>query len=350
MSNEKKVLNLLVIATGSASKLLNTIEERGHTYTYSRPEDFDLYLSDSTKGFDACYLHGNKIIASKYDAVITRVGEHRVFASKVLRHLQHNLNMFCVQSGNSIETCADKWKSAQIMSENRIKIPKQFFSMRGKYPAMMIDKVGGLPVILKELSGSKGKGLILLESPKQTNMTLESYYGTERKIILQEYLNNGGTDERHIVCNGAVVNSMRRHAPDNDIRANLSLAGKGEKIDADKETADMCIKAVASIPGLNFAGVDIMKTMTDNGEEVRYFIEINSNPGEKIMEITGHNHYEDLLDFVEAECKKRKANKEADKEEHLQGYDDGEDAPAKTFDDAYKACVKVLDRMKSNNM
>lgn len=63
--------------------------------------------------------------------------------------------------------------------------------MRGKYPAMMIDKVGGLPVILKELSGSKGKGLILLESPKQTNMTLESYYGTERKIILQEYLNNG---------------------------------------------------------------------------------------------------------------------------------------------------------------
>ena len=336
MSTENKSLNILVSATGSATKLIKTIEERGHTYTYAKPEDFDLYLSDSTNGYDACYLYGSKIIASKYDAVITRVGEHREFASKVLRHLQHNLSMFCVQSGNSILTCADKWKSAQIMSENKIKVPKQFYSMRGKYPATMIEKVGGLPVILKELSGSKGKGLILLESPKQTNMTLESYYGSERKIILQQYLDNGGTDERHIVCNGAVVNSMRRHSPEDDIRANLSLSGKGEAITADPTTAEMCINAVRAIPGLNFAGVDIMKTTTDDGEEIRYFIEINSNPGEKIMDITGHNHYQDLLSFVESECKKRKANKTADVEENSLG--------AKTFEEAVKSCQSFMKR------
>jgi ribosomal protein S6--L-glutamate ligase len=336
MSEEKKSLNILVIATGSASKLIKTIEERGHTYTLAKPEDFDLYLSDSTNGYDACYLYGAKIVASKYDAVISRVGEHREFASKVIRHLQHNLTMFCVQSGNSILTCADKWKAAQIMSENKIKVPKQFYSMRGKYPAMMIDKVGGLPVILKELSGSKGKGLILLESPKQTNMTLESYYGSERKIILQEYLNNGGTDERHIVCGGKVVNSMRRHSPEDDIRANLSLSGTGEAITADTATAQMCIDAVNAIPGLNFAGVDIMKTTTDDGEKIRYFIEINSNPGEKIMDITGHNHYQDLLDFVESECKKRKANKQADTEESSRG--------AKSFEEAYQACKAFLTR------
>ena len=338
MSEEKKSLNILVIATGSASKLIKTIEERGHTYTLAKPEDFDLYLSDSTNGYDACYLYGAKIVASKYDAVITRVGEHREFASKVIRHLQHNLTMFCVQSGNAILTCADKWKAAQIMSENKIKVPKQFYSMRGKYPAMMIDKVGGLPVILKELSGSKGKGLILLESPKQTNMTLESYFGSERKIILQEFLDNGGTDERHIVCGGKVVNSMRRHSPEDDIRANLSLSGTGEAITADTATAQMCIDAVNAIPGLNFAGVDIMKTTTDDGEEIRYFIEINSNPGEKLMDITGHNHYQDLLDYVESECKKRRANKKADTEEASRG--------AKTFDEAYTACKAFLERKK----
>jgi len=338
MSDEKKSLNILVIATGSASKLIKTIEERGHTYTLAKPEDFDLYLSDSTNGYDACYLYGAKIVASKYDAVITRVGEHREFASKVIRHLQHNLTMFCVQSGNAILTCADKWKAAQIMSENKIKVPKQFYSMRGKYPAMMIDKVGGLPVILKELSGSKGKGLILLESPKQTNMTLESYFGSERKIILQEFLDNGGTDERHIVCGGKVVNSMRRHSPEDDIRANLSLSGTGEAITADTATAQMCIDAVNAIPGLNFAGVDIMKTTTDDGEEIRYFIEINSNPGEKIMDITGHNHYQDLLDYVESECKKRRANKKADTEEASRG--------AKTFNEAYTACKAFLERKK----
>lgn len=304
-----KELNILIIATGSANKLIRTIEEKGHNYTLARPEDFDLYLSDNPKGFDEVRLFGAKLVASKYDAVISRVGEHREFASKVLRHLQHNLNVFCVQSGPSIMTCADKFKSAQIMSENKIKVPRQFYSLRGKYPQMMIEKMGGLPIILKEVSGSKGKGLILLESPVQTNMTLESYFGTERKIILQEYLNNGGSDERHIVVGDKVVNSMRRQAPSNDIRANLSLAGSGEAITPDPETSEMVVNAVKAISGLNFAGVDIMKVTNDKGEEIRYFIEINSNPGEKIIGITGHNHYYDLIKFIEDNCTKKAVGK-----------------------------------------
>lgn len=307
-------MKILVIATGNATKLCKTIKDRGHDYTLCHPKDFDLFLSDNAKGYDSVYLFGQKLIASNYDAVISRVGEYRDFAASIIRHLQHNLGMFCVQSGNSILTCSNKWKSAQIMSENKIKVPKQFYSLSGTFPAMLVKKLGGLPVILKELSGSKGKGLILLESPKQTNMTLESYYLGERKIILQEYLNNGGTDERHIVCGGKVVNSMRRHSPADDIRANLSLSGRGEKITPDNETKEIVIKAVAAIPGLNFAGVDIMKMKDDTGAEIPYFIEINSNPGEKIIDITGHNHYEDLLDFVEKENPHKKQNRTKDDE------------------------------------
>ena len=89
-------LNILVIATGYPTKLLNTIKERGHDYTLSRPGDFDLYLSDNTKGFDKVFLFGSRMVASKYDAVITRIGEHRGFASAIIRQLQHNLGMFCV--------------------------------------------------------------------------------------------------------------------------------------------------------------------------------------------------------------------------------------------------------------
>lgn len=324
-------LNFLLIATGYPGKLIKTIESRGHKYTLAKPEDFDLYLSDNPKGYDELYLFGTRFVASKYDAVLSRVGERREFASKILRHLQHNLNVFCVQSGSSIEVCADKFKSAQIMSENKIKVPRQFYSLRGKYPALMIEKMGGLPIILKELSGSKGKGLILLESPLQTNMTLESYYGSERRFILQEYLNNGGSDERHIVCGGRVVNSMRRFAPADDIRANLSLAGKGEPIKVDPETADICIRAVRAVSGLNFAGVDIMKVPNPKNpaEDIRYFIEINSNPGEMIIDITGHNHYEDLLDFVETNCRKKAQGKRTEEQNTPAGSPAPATSPAK---------------------
>lgn len=306
-------LNILLIATGFPSKLINTIKERGHDYTFAHPGDFDLYLSDNTKGFDKVFLYGNRLVASKYDAVITRIGEHRAFASAILRQLQHNLGLFCVQSGSSIETCANKFKAAQIISEKHLKVPRQVYSMTGKYPAMYVDKLGGLPMILKELSGSKGKGLIILESPLQTNMTLESYFGSERRIILQEFLNNGGTDERHIVCGGKVVNSMRRKAPKDDIRANLSLSGSGEAIEPDDDTKQFVIDCCEAIPGLNFAGVDVMK-VKHGDEEIKYFIEINSNPGEKIIDITGHNHYEDLLDYVEQNYRRKslgKSNAEA---------------------------------------
>ena len=293
-----KQLNILLIATGYPSKLMQTIKDRGHNYVLARPGDFDLYLSDNPKGFDKVFLFGNRLVASRFDAVITRIGEHRAFASAIIRQLQHNLGIFCLQSGESIETCANKFKSAQIISEKHLKVPRQVYSMTGRYPALYADKLGGLPMILKELSGSKGKGLIQLESPRQTNMTLESYYGSERRIILQEFLANGGTDERHIVCGGKVVNSMRRHAPQHDIRANLSLEGKGEKIVPDEETKQFAIDCCNAIPGLNFAGVDIMK-VKHGDSEIMYFIEINSNPGEKVIDVTKHNHYVDLLEYVE---------------------------------------------------
>lgn len=297
-------LNILVIATGHPTKLLHTITERGHEYRLAHPEDFDLYLSDNEKGYDRVFLNGSRLVASRFDAVITRIGEHRGYASTILRQLQHNLNIFCVQSGEAIETCANKFKAAQIISEKRLKVPRQIYSMTGRYPAMYAKRLGDLPLILKELQGSKGKGLILLESARQTNMTLESYYGSEKRIILQEFLDNGGTDERHIVCGGKVVNSMRRHAPDDDIRANLSLSGSGEKIEPDDATKKFVIDCCNAIPGLNFAGVDIMKVKQGN-DEIKYFIEINSNPGERCIEICGHNHYLDLLEFVEKNYKRK---------------------------------------------
>ena len=299
-----KKLKILIIGGGEQKNLCSAIRSRGHEVAgIVRPWEFGLYLSSSTNGYDRLYLRGNRVSAKDYDAVITRVGSSLHFAAKVIRHLQVNLHIFCTQTGRGIETCSDKWTSAQIMSAHHIRVPRQYYCIDEKQPAYFIEQLGGLPVILKELTGSKGKGIIMLESPLQTNMTLESYYGSGRNIILQEYLKNGGKDERHIVVGGRVVSSMESRAPSDDIRANLSLAGMGRAITPTEEVRNMCVEAVAAIPGLNFAGVDIIKrkeTGPDGKEkEVPYFVEINSNPGELICDITGHNHFNDLVEWVE---------------------------------------------------
>lgn len=301
-------LKILLIATSPNETLKNTLEKRGHSVTLVKPTDFNIYISSNPNGYDRLYMNEEPFPARSYDAVISRVGQNVEFAAKVLQHLQKNLGVWCLQSGRSIEICRDKVLSGQIASSAGLRVPKQFYCTSAENPDKLIKKLGGLPVILKEISGSKGKGIILLESPLQTNMTLESYYGSGRKIIIQQYLNtrsksSGGSDERHIVINGRIASSMERIAPTDDIRANLSLAGQGRKIEPTKEVREMCAAICSAIPGLLFAGVDIIHAIEKDkdGHEVRkpYFIEINSNPGEKIIEVTEHNHFEDLADFVE---------------------------------------------------
>lgn len=300
----------MVLSSSTQKKLIETAEKRGHFIEVFEPASFNIFLSDNSKGWDALYYNENeKLKAKDWDCVISRVGKNREYSSAVIQQLQENLHIWCLQSGNAINTCADKVKTAQMVSANKIKVPKQFYCIQPQNIAFLIEKLGKLPVILKEVTGSKGANIILLESPLQTNMTLESYYKKGTRFILQEFLKNGGTDQRHIVVGDKVVCSMERQAPKTDIRANVSLEGVGRKITASKEVEELCVKAVKSIPNLNFAGVDVM---TYNGKN--YVIEINSNPGTQIIDITGHNYFEDVLDFCEANVKTSKSDKYKDKD------------------------------------
>lgn len=82
-----------------------------------------------------------------------------------------------------------------------------------------------------------------------------------------------------------------------DFRANLSQGGAGRNVlnELTEKEKEFCVKA-AQACGLEFAGVDFVRDKEGNA----LFIEANGNPGEKIISVTGHNHYEDLLDLIES--------------------------------------------------
>jgi len=296
-------MKILCLSSGQQNNLRTSAEKKGHSIDVFNPAEFNIFLSSNPKGYDSIfYNESDKLLRKDYDVIISRIGSNRLYASAVLQQLQYNMNIFALQSGKSINICADKIHTAQILSAYKLPVPKQFFCISPKDIAFLIKKLGDLPVILKEITGSKGANIILLESPLQTNMTLESYYKKGTKFILQQYLNNGGKDERHIVIGDKVVCSMERQAPKNDIRANVSLAGTAKKIQATDQVKELCIKAVQSIPGLNFAGVDII--IDADGKP--YIIEINSNPGEQIINICDYNYFTDVIEFCENNYKSNK--------------------------------------------
>lgn len=305
----KTNLNILILSESDQSKLVDSCIRRGHTPIVRKPTDHFLFISSNPAGWDSIYYEDEateKIKLRDIDCIVGRIGSHREYATSIVEHLQHNLGIWCLQSANAINTCADKVKTAQKCSQAKLRVPRQFYAFSPKDANFLIDKLGGLPVILKETTGSCGNGIILLESVLQSNLTLESFYRKEIRFILQEFIDNGGKDLRVIVVGDKVVSAMERSAPKGEVRANLSQAGTARKVDLDKETEKMCIDAVAAIPGLNFAGVDLMQ-VPHEGEIRNYLIEMNSNPGSLIIDVTGHNYFNDILDYIEQNHTKTKS-------------------------------------------
>jgi ribosomal protein S6--L-glutamate ligase len=133
----------------------------------------------------------------------------------------------------------------------------------------------------------------MLETPQAANTTLESLYRLNASLLLQKFVESGSKDIRAIVVGDKVSVAMERTGK-KDFRANISQGGSGRKVELSKEDIDICIKAAKAV-NLDFAGVDILKD--EQGKT--YVIEVNGNPGTKIIEITGHNYFTDLVKYIE---------------------------------------------------
>jgi ribosomal protein S6--L-glutamate ligase len=95
---------------------------------------------------------------------------------------------------------------------------------------------------------------------------------------------------------------MERHGK-KDFRANVSLGGSGKLVTLSEQDQAICVKA-SQLLGLDFSGVDIMKDKKGN----TYVIEVNGNPGTKIIGITEHNYFVDLIQMIEKKVNSGKVN------------------------------------------
>jgi ribosomal protein S6--L-glutamate ligase len=293
-------MHILVLATGTLSKYLtDAIKDAGHTYDHYKPTDLYLLVSDSVNGYDKVY-DGNKdldkplrILAKNYDAMITRLGGGLAYGTTVLSHFQENLDIYCPQTEEGLMTASNKMKTTQKLSAKGLRVPKTVFAEKPTHVDFLVEKVGNLPAVAKTIRGSQGVGVMILRDAEQTNTSLEAFYNLNVNLVLQSFIESGAKDIRAIVCGDKVTVAMERQGK-KDFRANISQGGSGRKIELSKEDEEICVNASKAI-GLEFSGVDILKDV--NGKT--YVCEVNGNPGEKIIQITGVNYFKDLVKHIE---------------------------------------------------
>lgn len=301
-------LHFLVLATGPQAKLFEAIEQRGHTYESYNPNDLYLFVSESENGYDRVY-NGNaeleepkRLKANTFDAVISRIGDSLNHGASILRHLNENLGIYATQDADGLLTASNKLKTTQKLSYKGLRVPKTIYAKNPVHVDFLLKKVDGLPAIAKLLQGSQGVGVNILETPLATNTMLESFSKSNIDLKIQKFIKANGKDIRAIVVGDSVSVAMERTANKGDFRANISKNGSGRKVELSDEDKEICIRSAKAV-GLEFAGVDIMK----DSEGKTYVVEVNGNPGTKIINITNHNYFIDLVKLVESKVNKQES-------------------------------------------
>jgi ribosomal protein S6--L-glutamate ligase len=295
-------MNILVLNSSdkcyATQSILTAGEKHGHKMIVLDPAYFTPLVSNVEKGYDRVYdllpKAATRITMSEVDAIIPRIGNNLIYNSYILEHLTLNLGIYSIQSAAGLRAASNKFHTLQMVSRHGIKTPITLYVKAANNIDFLIEKVGGLPFILKYNYGSQGAGVMLMETKKSAVSTIEGLLKNKADFILQQYIESKGQDIRAIVMGDLVVAAYRRTAPKGDFRSNLSLGGTGELVNLSMDDQIICVKASKAID-MEVSGVDLIK----DTKGTTYLNEINSNFGFKGQKITGINIGEHLIRYIE---------------------------------------------------
>lgn len=239
------------------------------------------------------YYLGKKI--EGVEAIIPRIGSSVTFyGAAVVRHFEQ-MQVFTSVESQALVRSRDKLRCLQLLAREGIGIPKTAIASTPKNIDVVLEQVGGTPVVIKLLEGTQGIGVILAETLKSAKSVIESFMVLKTNILVQEYIKEAnGADIRAFVIDGKVVAAIKRQGGLGEFRSNLHRGGSAEVIQLTAEEEETAIKAVRRM-SLGIAGVDMLQSA--RGPLV---MEVNASPGlEGIEKATGIDIAEKIIEYIE---------------------------------------------------
>ena len=203
-----------------------------------------------------------------------------------------------VNSRQTINVCADKYRTSLRLSDYGIKQPKTVLINDPEKSVLAFDKLDtNFPVIMKTLRGSKGVGVLFIESEKSLDSIVQliNKQDEDTDLLLQEYIKTD-YDVRVLVLGGKVLATMKRPVIEGDFRSNVSLGSKPEKIKLTELEIEASLLAAKAVNGL-WTAVDFIPSK-NREKDAPFIIEVNSSPGtEGIEEASGQNISKEIINF-----------------------------------------------------
>ena len=262
----------------STNSLVEAGEKAGHEM---RVIDYLKCHMNITSNHPTIFLGDEEL--SGFDAIIPRIGASNTFFGTAVVRQFEMMNVYSINESVAISRSRDKLRSLQLLARKGIGLPATGFAHDPKATKSLIKTCGGAPLVIKLLEGTQGVGVVLAETNKAAESVIEAFRGLNANILAQQFIKEaGGADIRCLVVGGKVVAAMKRQGAEGEFRSNLHRGGSAAIVKVSPEERATAAQA-AKIMGLNFAGVDLLRSST--GPVV---MEVNSSPGlEGIETATG---------------------------------------------------------------
>lgn len=235
------------------------------------------------------------------DAIVPRIGTSITFYGLAVVRQFEAKEVVTTASSRAIARSRDKLHSLQIMGDSGLPIPNTTVVSTPEEIWNAINLAGGLPVIIKVIRGTQGRGVFLATEMHTVESILNSLRGAREQMLIQEFIREAqGTDIRVIVVGNRCVASMERKAAAGEFRSNLHRGGTASPIKLDQNTRILASRA-AQVHGLGVAGVDLVQS-----KRGPLLLEVNSSPGlEGIERATREDIATEIIRYLEREEKKK---------------------------------------------
>lgn len=229
-------------------------------------------------------FHGEDL--PQYAAIIPRIGASITeYGLAIVRQFEL-MGVPVVNPSSAIAESRNKLWSLQILANHGVPVPTTLLA-KSLHPDAhgVIRQLGELPVVLKQLRGTQGVGVMLVHTPASLQSVHETLHGLGQDLLIQQFVAaSAGTDLRAFVVGDRVVAAMQRKASRGEFRANIHQGGAAQAVQLTREQEAVALKSAKTL-GLRIAGVDLLL-----GPDGPLVIEVNSSPGfEGIEKATGQN-------------------------------------------------------------
>ena len=205
-----------------------------------------------------------------------------------------------INSRETVSICADKYRTYLKLQDYGLTQPKTALVPSVEHKDIAVDKIDTkFPIIMKTLAGSKGVGVLFVESERSYDSLVQLLYNQNPDVdlLIQEYIKTD-KDIRVIVLGGLIIAAMERKVIEGDFRSNVSQGSKVKSYELSDLEIEQCLLASKAVNGV-WTAVDFIPS-EDPKTKPPYILEVNHSPGTAgIEEATNKNIVKEVIQHFE---------------------------------------------------